>query len=61
LVKFGAVNLDGTKIYANASNDRNYEIESLDKKIKKLFEEAETIDDLEDKEYGEDDGREIPE
>lgn len=61
LVKFGAVSLDGTKIYANASNDKNYEIEDLDKKIKKLFEEAETIDDLEDKEYGEYDGRGVPE
>jgi transposase len=61
LIKFGTVNLDGTKIYANASNDNNYEIERLDKKIKKLFDEASKIDDLEDEEYWDNDGSEIPE
>jgi hypothetical protein len=45
------VNLDGTKIYANASNDNNYEVDRLDKKIKKLFDEATKIDELEDEEY----------
>lgn len=61
LIKFGTVSLDGTKIYANASNNKNYEIEGLEKSIRKLFEEAEEIDNIEDKEYGEEDGNSIPE
>ncbi len=61
LIKFGTVNLDGTKIYANASNDNNYEVDLLDKKIKKLFDEASKIDELEDEEYWDDDGSQIPE
>jgi len=40
--------LDGTKIYANASKNKSYTIEKLDKKIGKLFEEAGKIDEMED-------------
>jgi transposase len=59
LISFGTVSLDGTKIYANASKDKNNSIEWLDKKISKLFDQADTIDRLEDKEFwGEED--EIP-
>jgi transposase len=61
LIRFGTVSLDGTKIYANASNDNNYEVEKLDKKIKRLFDEASRIDDLEDEEYWDNNGSEIPE
>jgi len=40
--------LDGTKIYANASINKSHTIEKLDKKIEKLFQEAEEIDAIED-------------
>jgi transposase len=61
LVKFWTVSLDWTKIYANASNENNYEIERLDKKIHQLFNEAAIIDEIEDKDYWDSDGSEIPE
>lgn len=61
LIKFGTVSLDWTKIYANASNSNNYEIEKLETKIQKLFDEATKIDELEDREYWDEDGSEIPE
>jgi len=61
LISFWTVSLDWTKIYANASKINNYNIEWLDKKIKWLFDEADRIDELEDKEYWEDSENEIPE
>lgn len=51
LISFWTVSLDWTKIYANASKNKNNDLESLDKKISKLFDEADRIDKLEDKEY----------
>ncbi|MCP4523751.1 MAG: transposase, partial [Candidatus Gracilibacteria bacterium] len=60
LINFGTVSLDGTKIYANASKNKNNDLESLDKKISKLFDEADKINKLEDQEYG-DNEDEIPE
>lgn len=61
LISFGRVSIDGTKIYADASKHKNMDIETLEKKMKKLMEEAEKIDDLEDDELGEDnDGTGIP-
>ncbi|MDD5769336.1 MAG: IS1182 family transposase [Candidatus Gracilibacteria bacterium] len=61
LIQFGTVSLDGTKIYANASKNKNYEIAGLDKKIKSFFDEADEIDKLEDKEFGEENENHIPE
>lgn len=61
IIQFWTVNLDGTKIYANASNDKNYEIQKIDAKIKSLFDEASKIDDLEDDEYWDNDWSSIPE
>ena len=61
LISFGRVSIDGTKIYADASKHKNMDMETLEKKMKKLMEEAEKIDDLEDDELGEDnDGTGIP-
>jgi len=61
LISFGVVSIDGTKIYADASKYKNMDMETLEKKMKKLLEEAEKIDDLEDDELGEDnDGSGIP-
>lgn len=51
LIKFWTFSIDWTKIYANASKNKNYDLEWLDKKISKLFDKAEKIDKLEDKEY----------
>jgi len=61
LIHFWTVSLDGTKIYANASKTNNYDRESLDKKIKWLFDEADKIDEIEDKEYWKDNESKIPE
>ena len=61
LISFWTVSLDGTKIYANASKSKNYELETLEKKIKWLFDEAEEIDKLEDEEYWKENENYIPE
>lgn len=61
LIRFWTVSLDWTKIYANASKNKNSDIESLEKKIKWLFEEAEEIDKLEDEEFWEENENHIPE
>ena len=60
LISFWTVSLDWTKIYANASKNKNNDLEWLKKKISKLFDEANKIDELEDKEYW-DNEDEIPE
>lgn len=61
LISFGVVSIDGTKIYADASKQKNMDMETLEKQMKKLMEEAEKIDDCEDDEFGEDnDGGSIP-
>ena len=51
LISFWTVSLDWTKVYANASKYNNSNLEWLDKKISKLFDEAEEIDRLEDNQY----------
>jgi len=59
MVKLGVVALDGTKMKANASMDKNRkhkklteEEERLEKIVKEMFEQAENIDDEEDRIYG---------
>lgn len=54
LVSFGTCSLDGTKIRANASKDKNYRKDDLEKKIRALLKEAEEIDAKEDALYGKD-------
>jgi len=61
LISFWTLSLDWTKIYANASKNKNNDLEWLDKKISKLFDEADKINKLEDKEYWEDNEDKIPE
>lgn len=52
LVAFGNCSLDGTKIYANASRDKNYDQSKLKERIRGLMQQAEDIDALEDELYG---------
>lgn len=52
-IVFGTVSLDGTKIYANASKARNETAGELEKKIHGLLQEADRVDDAEDRMYGE--------
>jgi len=54
LVSFGTCSLDGTKIIANASKNKNYRQDELEKNIRTLLKEAERIDAQEDKLYGKD-------
>ena len=51
-VTFGVVSLDGTKIKANASKNKNETQDSLEKKIKGFLEEAARIDEMEDEIFG---------
>ena len=51
-VSFGTVSLDGTKIHANASKAQNQMRDELEEKIRSLVNEAERIDDVEEKMYG---------
>ncbi|MEK7084139.1 MAG: IS1182 family transposase [Patescibacteria group bacterium] len=52
LISFGACSLDGTKIQANASKDKNYRKDDLEKNIRTMLTEAERIDAEEDALYG---------
>lgn len=49
------ISVDGTKIYADASKSKTTDIESLEKQMRKLIEQADEIDAMEDEEFGEDD------
>lgn len=53
-VSFGICSLDGTKIKANASRDKNYRKDELEKNIRAIIKEADEIDAEEDRIYGED-------
>lgn len=53
--------LDGTKIAANATADRNLTREQLEEFARRVFDEAEAIDAQEDELYGDNRGDEIPE
>lgn len=62
LVKMGKVALDGTKLKANAALESNRTIEGIEKEIGRIMDEAERIDNEEDKKYGADKrGDEVPE
>ena len=60
IVGFNNVAIDGTKIKANASVKKTYDMERCDKIIKKCLEEIRKLDELEDAEFGESDGETIP-
>jgi transposase len=67
LVKIGQINIDGTKIRANAANrltktKDDYEkwLKRIDKKIKDILEEADQTDTKEDILYGDKRGDELP-
>ena len=60
MINFWTLSLDWTKIYANASKYNNIDDEKLTKKIKKLVEEAEKIDSIEDWTYWENNENKIP-
>ena len=62
MVKLGHVAIDGTKIKANASDAKTYDIRRIEKEIERWMDQAETIDGKEDALYGSDKiGDEIPE
>jgi len=70
LVKMGTVAIDGTKMKANASKDKNYGLEALEKKeqkelekiARKIIEDGIKVDEEEDREFGPDNkGYGIPE
>jgi transposase len=52
LVTFGTCSLDGTKIYANASREKNFDESRLEVMIHGLIQKAEDIDAIEDELYG---------
>ena len=60
LVGMSNVSIDGTKIKANASVKKTYDMERCDKIIKKCLEEIRKNDEQEDAELGELDGLTIP-
>ena len=53
-ISFGTCSLDGTKIKASASKEKNYRKDDLEKNIRSLLKEAERLDTEEDELYGED-------
>jgi len=68
IIKVGQINIDGTKIKANAADRRTKTKEEyrkwakkIDDKIKKILEEADEADKKEDKLYGDKRGDELPE
>lgn len=68
LIKIGQINIDGTKIKANAANRRTktkeeYQdwIKRIDDKINEILKEADETDAKEDKLYGDKRGDELPE
>jgi len=67
MIKIGQINIDGTKIKANAANrftknKDNYEkwLNKIDRKIKNILEEADQVDTKEDALYGDKRGDELP-
>lgn len=54
MVSFGTCSLDGTKIRANASKEKNYHQDGLKRSIRAIIAEVERIDREEDNLYGED-------
>jgi len=60
LVGMTNVAIDGTKIKANASVKKTYDMERCDKIIKKCLEEIRKLDELEDAEFGDLGGETIP-
>jgi transposase len=62
LGKLGKVAVDGTKIVANAALDANRTQSGLEKEVNKILDEADAIDEEEDRKYGRDRrGDELPE
>lgn len=61
MVRPGIVAIDGTKIAANASGNKNITREQLEEFARKVLEEAERVDADEDKLYGDRRGDEMPE
>ena len=58
LVRVGEIAVDGTRMRANASRDRNRGYESI---VAEILQEAERVDREEDERYGDARGDELPE
>lgn len=52
MLRVGTIALDGSKFKANASERQWRRKEDLEREIQKILEEAESVDDQEDREYG---------
>lgn len=64
LVNLNIAAIDGTKVVADASRKSLYDQKRLDKEleaVKEILREAEDVDEREDAEHGESNGREVPE
>jgi len=61
LVRLGLVALDGTKMKADAALDANRTEESIVAEVRTMFREADTVDEEEDRLYGDRRGDELPE
>jgi len=62
MVKLGHISIDGSKFKANAANRQTYDIERVEREIKRILEKAEQMDQEEDTFYGSDkSGDELPE
>jgi transposase len=57
LVSVGVIAIDGTKVHANASHHANRDYQQL---AREILEEAESVDALEDEQFGEARGDELP-
>ena len=57
LVSVGVIAIDGTKLHANASHHANRDYEQL---AREIIEEAKTVDALEDEQFGDARGDELP-
>ena len=57
LVSVGVIAIDGTKVHANASHHANRDYEQL---AREILEEAKSVDALEDEQFGEARGDELP-
>ena len=57
LVSVGVIAIDGTKLHANASHHANRDYEQL---AREILEEAKAVDELEDEQFGEARGDELP-
>ena len=60
LLRVGVVALDGTKLQANASRERNRDAPEIEAEVRRILAEAERVDAAEDARFGNERGDELP-